>query len=71
MRYSLYPVWPTDAPKRHFDFKQKILRANWPNKYPELERSIQTLALTLFEAISTFRGTCRRKRWRIKNDIVL
>lgn len=55
---STYMVWDKDAPRRIFEFHNKILGAIWPNTLPELECSLKKLAYELHAAINTFSEHC-------------
>lgn len=55
---STYMIWDEDAPRRIFEFRNKILGAIWPNTLPELECSLKKLAYELHEAINTFSEHC-------------
>lgn len=48
------PHWSNDAYDRIVFFRDAILRAAWPRKNKELEKALQTLAFTIFEAADFF-----------------
>ncbi len=48
------PHWNSDAYGKIRIFRDSILRAAWPRKNKELERALQTLAFSIFEAADFF-----------------
>jgi hypothetical protein len=51
--------WDEDAPRRLFEFLNKILGAVWPNTLPELECALKKLTYETHEAILTFCEHCK------------
>ena len=54
------PQWEVDMPDELYEFRQKVIRAIWPDEYEELRRAAETLSIALNLSAQTFLQHCER-----------
>lgn len=54
------PCWPSDLPRSIFEFRQKVLKAVWPNEFGELKQATITFSVLMHRAAEKFKEHCMR-----------